>query len=1330
MSSAEEQNNKMNELTPEEIRARRLRTLAAANTTTKTNSPNSKTTKSTTEINMSIDTILTTPVTTDENEKAQRCHNDAAKESRLLRNQIKTSAENQSSENILSATESTKMDVDVEMNSLNTTPTQLMDITKCSSTSLLTAASSSSNTSVFTPLTIVNATNNATSKEEQQVNNDSKQKSDIESMETTEDEIPTDHKTNERKRTQKKPVDERIESMLSLTFNATWNEYSLGSMICPRTASFLEHYPQMRFDFETIMHDVLLECVLKLYNEEAERTDDACGGSGIRSTSDAADVASSSGSSSTTTVNISNENNKAPTSTTTTNVAAAPTTSYLTTSAVAAASTSNPTYSTPKKIKSDDTEVQEILANAAPGSAGGTRPSIFFSENAMSGGRSSSSNNNNARDDEQPSASSQASTSSTQHAPLDSNTIGPVQSSTSNRTVTAKQEVLTYLVNCHRLRQEHVVYFGNNNSDSVEATTKIQHVLQQMYDAIMRTTILVLTDRIYENPNYILDQSTMLEMLYQGRIPDGFLYDLVATACDQTEDFQQIFGQLLRGLYIGMQRNICTANINTQQIDLLAKLVTIKVGATRPICDLIAAQVNFLPEMCTKIPGREIVKCSYLGPFLSVSLFAEENVKFAEAHGKSNVLVYNMYHFRWEMQSMRTSMHTVFHSLLVNVNSRPKTLDYISKILRHNERRAQFACDEKLLARDGFVINLMSVLQQLSVKIKLDRIDPAFPFYKDSLISIENDTKLRFTADEYKQFIERDFNETLTHNANFQTQCWFLTLQAHHLGYMPAIQRYRQKARAIKELQKLIDEIDRTRSHWENTPYAKRNKQFRERWHKQLKKLTRSKMCSELCLLDPKLLSACMYFYSTVCEYLLYQIEGRAVEGPYIAKFTVQQLKPTDAFAALPEWYVDDIAEFILFAMQHALNDIRHTIDHSIITWLLTCVCVPNLIKNPYVTAKLVEVLFVFSLGPQNTLSVSMWNHELAQTVLCSALMKFYVDIETTGQSTEFYDKFTIRYHISHLFKSMWENPVLRQVMITESNSGKQFVKFINMLMNDTTFLLDECLENLKRIHQTQVLMMNDSAWSQMSSEQQQTRLSQLNTDERQCRSYLTLARETVEMFHYLTNDIKEPFMRDEIIDRLSSMLNFNLQQLCGPKCNDLKVRNPAKYGWEPRRLLGEIFDIYLHLDCDRFAQALAADERSFQKHLFDDAASRIERLGIRSTIEVEKFRSLITKAHDIYVANQLAEDECADAPDEFKDPLMDTLMADPVILPSGTIMDRSIITRHLLNSNTDPFNRQPLTEDMLVPNIELKERIDVWRKEQRFKRQQEQNLRLNDKSS
>ena len=50
-------------------------------------------------------------------------------------------------------------------------------------------------------------------------------------------------------------------------------------------------------------------------------------------------------------------------------------------------------------------------------------------------------------------------------------------------------------------------------------------------------------------------------------------------------------------------------------------------------------------------------------------------------------------------------------------------------------------------------------------------------------------------------------------------------------------------------------------------------------------------------------------------------------------------------------------------------------------------------------------------------------------------------------------------------------------------------------------------------------------------------------------------------------------------------------------------------------------------------------------------------------------------------------------------DPMMCELMEDPVLLPtSGKIMDRKHINRHLLSTPNDPFNRQPLTEEMLKP--------------------------------
>ena len=64
------------------------------------------------------------------------------------------------------------------------------------------------------------------------------------------------------------------------------------------------------------------------------------------------------------------------------------------------------------------------------------------------------------------------------------------------------------------------------------------------------------------------------------------------------------------------------------------------------------------------------------------------------------------------------------------------------------------------------------------------------------------------------------------------------------------------------------------------------------------------------------------------------------------------------------------------------------------------------------------------------------------------------------------------RYHISIIMKSMWESPVHKMAIITESNNGKNFIKFINMMMNDTTFLLDESLDALKRIHEVQVMIL------------------------------------------------------------------------------------------------------------------------------------------------------------------------------------------------------------------------------------------------------------------
>ncbi|KAH9514139.1 Ubiquitin conjugation factor E4 B [Bulinus truncatus] len=392
--------------------------------------------------------------------------------------------------------------------------------------------------------------------------------------------------------------------------------------------------------------------------------------------------------------------------------------------------------------------------------------------------------------------------------------------------------------------------------------------------------------------------------------------------------------------------------------------------------------------------------------------------------------------------------------------------------------------------------------------------------------------------------------------------------------------------------------------------------------------------------------------------------------------------------------------------------------EHRPMTHLvMVMLCSQNYLRNPYLTAKLVEVLFVLqpSIQPKTeSLNMELLMSETAVNNLVPCLMKFYTDVESTGASSEFYDKFTIRYHISIIFKTMWTMPVHQIKFMEEARSGKQFVRFINMLMNDTTYLLDESLDCLKRIHEVQELMDNTAKWNTLSKEQQQTKSRQLSSDERQCRNYLTLATETVEMFHYLSTKIVEPFLVPELADRLTAMLNFNLQQLCGPKCKNLKVKTPDKYGWEPKKLLNILTDIYLHLDCEDFAKAIANDERSYRKELFDNAIDCIKKACIKTEGEIKMFTDLQNRVEAFVIQKHKSEMDYGEIPDEFKDPLMDTLMENPVLLPSGTIMDRAIILRHLLNSQTDPFNRQPLKEEQLIPATDLKLKIDAWLEEKK----------------
>ncbi|XP_056895728.1 ubiquitin conjugation factor E4 B isoform X1 [Takifugu flavidus] len=818
-------------------------------------------------------------------------------------------------------------------------------------------------------------------------------------------------------------------------------------------------------------------------------------------------------------------------------------------------------------------------------------------------------------------------------------------------------------------------------------------------------------------PRSPLHQSFLVPYMLCRNLPYGFIQELVRITHQDDEVFRQIFVPILHGLALAMKE--CSFDSDNFKFPLmaLAELCEIKFGKTHPVCSLITSLPLWCPKPLSSGCGRELQRLSYLGTFFSLSVFAEDDIKVGEKYfsgpaitiENTRVVSQSMQHY---LESARGDLFKMLHNILLNGETRESALNYMAALVNYNVKKAQMQTDDKLVSTDGFMLNFLWVLQQLSMKIKLETVDPYYIFHpRCRLVVSPEETRLKATMEELKSWLTelnedpRKFSEP-----KFPTECFFLTLHTHHLSILPSCRRYIGRLRAIRELNRSVEELKNSESQWKDSPLASRHREMLKRCKTQLKKLVRAKACADMGLLDENLLRRCLQFYSTVIQLILRMVD------PAYPNITLP-LNPEipKSFAALPEFYIEDVTEFLLFIVQYSPQVLYEPCVQDIVTFLVVFICSQNYIRNPYLIAKLVEVLFVTNPAVQprtQRFSEMMENHPLCIKQLVPALMKFYTDVEHTGATSEFYDKFTIRYHISTIFKSLWQNLAHHGTFLEEFNSGKQFVRYINMLINDTTFLLDESLESLKRIHEVQEEMRNKEQWDQLPREQQQSRQSQLTQDERVSRSYLALATETVDMFHILTKQVQKPFLRPELGPRLAAMLNYNLQQLCGPKCRDLKVENPEKYGFEPKKLLDQLTDIYLQLDCARFAKAIADDQRSYSRELFEEVISKMRKAGIKSSIAIEKFKLLLEKVEEIVAKNSQSEMDYGDAPDEFKDPLMDTLMTDPVILPSGNIMDRSIILRHLLNSPTDPFNRQPLTESMLESVPELKERIHTWMRE------------------
>ncbi|RVW30459.1 putative ubiquitin conjugation factor E4 [Vitis vinifera] len=655
------------------------------------------------------------------------------------------------------------------------------------------------------------------------------------------------------------------------------------------------------------------------------------------------------------------------------------------------------------------------------------------------------------------------------------------------------------------------------------------------------------------------------------------------------------------------------------------------------------------------------------------------------------------------MNSLYDGLAEVLLSLLKNADTRESVLKYLAEVINKNSSRAHIQVDPLSCASSGMFVSLSAVMLRLCEPFldltKMDKIDPKYVFYSTRL-DLRGLTALHASSEEVAEWINKDspggtegsrqysdgesrllqsqeatssgsnaHGPSFLHNAkpvpissekakySFICECFFMTARVLNLGLLKAFSDFKH---LVQDISRCEDSLATLKAVQGQAPSPELEADI-ARFEKEIELYSQEKLCYEAQILrDGTLLQHALSFYRLMVVWLVRLIGG--------FKMPLPSTCPME-FACMPEHFVEDAMELLIFASR-----IPKALD-GVLLWFI---CYTTLFEG----------------------------HRLSLEYLVRNLLKLYVDIEFTGSHTQ----------------------------IAKEEEKGVYLNFLNFLINDSIYLLDESLNKILELKELEAEMSNTVEWERRPATERQERTRLFHSQENIIRIDMKLANEDVSMLAFTSEQITVPFLLPEMVERVANMLNYFLLQLVGPQRKSLSLKDPEKYEFRPKQLLKQInwitnsltrpdlavhikcpFDIacsipdpapaivhiYVHLargDTQKiFPTAISKDGRSYNEQLFSAAADVLRRIGEDGRI-IQEFSELGARAKVAASEAMDAEAALGEIPDEFLDPIQYTLM----------------------KTQLTHFNRSHLTSDMLIPNIELKARIEEFIRSQELKKHAE----------
>ena len=457
-----------------------------------------------------------------------------------------------------------------------------------------------------------------------------------------------------------------------------------------------------------------------------------------------------------------------------------------------------------------------------------------------------------------------------------------------------------------------------------------------------------------------------------------------------------------------------------------------------PLMNALAQLPRF--QMAQSAPGIE--KNTILGPFFQISPLQPDvtQVYFAGPRTMDKGRIQTSQSaLQMTLSAHQTDLQTIVNAFIrASPQARNKVLDWFAYVVNVNHKRRALQVDPREVSSDGFMVNVTVILDCLcqpfmdSTFSKVGRIDVNY-FRRKPRVDIKDETKLNADQAQSDSFYATE----VAGESNFITEVFFLTLAAHHYGSEATNSKMKQLDKDIKYYEKNLAMMEAERPKLVNRPDQMRLLETTFKRHVVvLEKALSLKHAIEGVLLEEKMQGRSLQFMRYVTVWLLRVASGTEYTPDKQLKLPLPEKSP-DEFSCLPEYALQDIVDNFKFIYRFIPRVMLSAVGEEIVALCITFLESSQYVKNPYLKSSLVTLLFQGTWGvfhlQKGVLGDLLTNTKFANEYLLHAIMKFYIECESTGASTQFYDKFNIRYEIFQVIKCVWSND-LYQRQLTQSS--------------------------------------------------------------------------------------------------------------------------------------------------------------------------------------------------------------------------------------------------------------------------------------------------------